>query len=100
MLIVLPLSAPDEKKATLTTMDAAQTWGLLTFDEGEVKKIDFYDRWEDVEDFIDYAIVARQGEPIWPFMEENIFVLVAGEGATIDEVMEGFKFKELHEATF
>jgi len=100
MLIVLPLSDADVQKATLATMETAKTWGLLTFDEGEVTKIDFYDRWEEVEDFIDYAIVARQGEPIWPFMEENIFVLVAKEGATIDEVMEGFKFKELHEATF
>ncbi|WP_353661761.1 hypothetical protein [Hydrogenimonas sp. SS33] len=100
MLIVLPLCEADAKKAKLTMMEDAATWGVLTFDEGEVKKIDFLDRWEDVEDFIDYAIVAKQGEPIWPFMEENIFVLVAQEGASIDEVMEGFKFKELHEATF
>jgi len=33
-------------------------------------------------------------------MEQNIFVLVAREGADIKEVMEGFKFKELHEASF
>jgi len=100
MLILLPLSAADAHKAVLTTMEQAKRWGVLTFEEGEVKKISFIDRWEDVENYIDYVIVARQGEPIWPFMEENIFVLVAREGAGIDEVMEGFKFKELHEATF
>ncbi len=100
MLIVLPLSEADVERARLVPMEEAKTWGLITFDEGQMQKIDFYDDWKTIDDFIDYAIVAKQGEPIWPFMEENIFVLVAGEGADIDEVLEGFKFKELHEASF
>lgn len=100
MLVVLPLSSKDAETARLVPMQDAKAWGLLEFDEGEVRKIDFFDTFEEIEEFVDYAIVARQGEPIWPFMEQNIFVLVAREGADIDEVMEGFKFKELHEASF
>ncbi len=100
MLILLPLSEADAEKAKLVPMEEAKSWGLIEFEEGEMRKIDFYDDWEAIEEFIDYAIVARQGEPIWPFMEQNIFVLVAREGADIDEVLEGFKFKELHEASF
>ena len=100
MLIVLPLSDADVAKARLVPMEEAKTWGLITFDEGQMQKIEFYKDWKAIDDFIDYAIVAKQGEPIWPFMEENIFVLIAGEGADIDEVLEGFKFKELHEASF
>ena len=100
MLIVLPLSEANVDRARLVPMEKAKTWGLITFEEGEMQKIDFCDDWKTIDDFIDYAIVAKQGEPIWPFMEENIFVLVAREGADIDEVLEGFKFKELHEASF
>ncbi|WP_456401395.1 hypothetical protein [Hydrogenimonas sp.] len=100
MLIELPLDCNDAQKAKLVLMDEAKYWGLITFEEGEIKTIDFYDTREAINDFVDYAIVARQGEPIWPLMEENIFVLVAREGADIDEVIEGFKFKELHEASF
>ena len=100
MLIELPLSSRDLDEAWLTTMDDAKVWGLIEFDEGEVKRVDFYDSREEIDEIVDYAIVAKQGEPIWPMIEENIFVLVAREGATIDEVMEGFKFKELHEASF
>jgi predicted Fe-Mo cluster-binding NifX family protein len=100
MLIELPLSSRDLEEAWLTTMDDAKVWGLVEFDEGEVKRVDFYDSREDIDEIVDYAIVAKQGEPIWPMIEENIFVLVAREGASIDEVMEGFKFKELHEASF
>jgi len=100
MLILLPLDAKDAETAKLVPMDDAKAWGLIDFDEGQIRKIDFYDDREEIQEFIDYAIVARQGEPIWPFMEENIFVLVAREGADIDEVIEGFKFKELHEASF
>ena len=100
MLILLPLDAKDAETAKLVPMEEAGAWGLLSFDEGEVKGVRFYESYEEIDDFVDYAIVARQGEPIWPFMEQNIFVLVAREGADIDEVIEGFKFKELHEASF
>ncbi|WP_201352384.1 hypothetical protein [Hydrogenimonas urashimensis] len=100
MLILLPLDSKDSDTAKLVLMEEAKAWGLITFDAGEIQQIDFYESREEIDEFIDYAIVARQGEPIWPFMEENIFVLVAREGADIDEVIEGFKFKELHEATF
>ena len=100
MLIELPLSSRDLNEAWLTTMDDAKVWGLIEFDEGEVKRVDFYDSREEIDELVDYAIVAKQGEPIWPMIEGNIFVLVAREGATIDEVMEGFKFKELHEASY
>ena len=100
MLILLPLSSTDAETARLVPMEAAKTWGLITFDEGRMQTIDFFDDWKSIDDFIDYAIVAKQGEPIWPLMEENIFVLVAREGADIDEVLEGFKFKELHEASY
>ena len=99
MLILIPLSAK-EPNANVAMMDEAKAWGLLEFDEGEVRKIDFYDTFEEIDDFVDYAIVARQGEPIWPLMERNIFVLVAPEGADVETAMEGFKFKELHEASY
>jgi predicted Fe-Mo cluster-binding NifX family protein len=100
MLIELPLSSKDLDEAWLTTMDDVKVWGLIDFDEGEVKRVEFFDSREEIEEMVDYAIVAKQGEPIWPMIEENIFVLVAREGASIDEVIEGFKFKELHEASF
>ncbi|WP_300367053.1 hypothetical protein [Hydrogenimonas sp.] len=100
MLIELPLDSKDAETARLVPMDDAKAWGLITFDAGEIRTIDFFDTREEIDEFVDYAIVARQGEPIWPMMEENIFVLVAREGADIDEVIEGFKFKELHEASF
>ncbi len=100
MLIEIPFDSKDMESAGVATMDSALCWGLVTFEEGVVKSIEWFDRREDINDFVDYAIVARQGEPIWPLMEEGIFVLVAEEGMKLDEVMERFRFKELHEASF
>ncbi len=100
MLIEIPFDSKDAENGKVATMEDAKAWALVTFEDGEVKSVEFYDNREDINDFVDYAIVARQGEPIWPLMEENIFVLVAHEGATLDEMMEGFKFKELHEASY
>ena len=100
MLIELPLDSKEAGTAKLVSMEEAKTWGLISFEEGVVASIDFFDSRDEITEMVDYAIVAKQGEPIWPMVEENIFVLVAREGADIDEVMEGFKFKELHEASY
>ncbi len=100
MLIEIPLDSRDTQSAKVAPMDSAKCWGLITFEEGVVKSIECFERREDINDFVDYAIVAKQGEPIWPMMEESIFVLVAEEGMGLDEVMERFRFKELHEANF
>ncbi len=100
MLIEIPLDSKDIKKAKVTLMESAVCWGLVAFEEGVVKSIECFDRREDIDGFVDYAIVAKQGEPIWPMMEESIFVIVAEEGMGLDEVMERFRFKELHEASF
>ncbi len=100
MLIEVPLDSKGGLDAKIVTMESAACWGLITFEEGVVKNIEYWEKREDINDFVDYAIVAKQGEPIWPMMEESIFVLVAEEGMPLAEVMERFKFKELHEASF
>ncbi len=100
MLIEVPLDSKEALDAKIVAMESAPVWGLVTFEDGVVKSIDYFERREDISDFVDYAIVAKQGEPIWPLMEESIFVLVAEEGMPLGEAMERFKFKELHEASY
>ncbi len=100
MLIEVPLDSKEGLNARIVAMESARFWGLITFEEGAVRNIEYFGNREDINDFVDYAIVAKQGEPIWPLMEESIFVLVAEEGMPLEEAMERFKFKELHEASY
>jgi hypothetical protein len=43
------------------------------------------------------VIVKNHDEYVWPFMEEGIAVLIAPMQIYIEDVMEAFLFKELHD---
>lgn len=81
----------------ITTLDQTNDWALVDLDEGEIKNISFYKRREEISEWIDCVIVENEQEYVWPFMEENITVLVAPTQKSIDEIVEAFLFKELHD---
>lgn len=100
MFVLMPTDQKNRDEATIVPMDDAVAWAIVEFEEGNIQAVKFFDSKEDVDEIIEYLIVAREGEDIWPFMEDGIFVLLAGEYRTIEEIMVAFKFRELHEASF
>lgn len=97
MLILLPLDSNSRHEAMITTLDQTNNWALIELDEGEIKQIDFYKRRDEINEWIDCVVVENEQEYVWPFMEENITVLVAPTQKSIDEIVEAFLFKELHD---
>ena len=97
MLILIPLDSNKRHEAVITTLDQTKAWALVDLDEGEIKEISFYKRREEINEWIDCAIVENEQEYVWTFMEENITVLVAPSQKSIDEIIEAFLFKELHD---
>lgn len=97
MNILLPLDSNNEEEAKLTKIDDAKFWALITLNEGRTEKIDFYSSKEEIEQWIDCVIVISDQEYVWPFIEENIAVLLAPVQRYIDDIIEAFLFKELHD---
>jgi len=97
MLILIPLDSNKRHEAVITTLDQTKSWALIELDEGEIKNISFHKRREEISEWIDCVIVENDQEYVWPFMEENITVLVAPVQKSIDEIVEAFLFKELHD---
>lgn len=97
MNILLPLDCKDEEEAKLVSLNDAKAWGFIEFDEGKLQKLEFFDNKDDINDFIDCVVVTSDKEYIWPFMEENIAVLVAPTQRYIEDIVEALLFKELHD---
>ena len=97
MLILIPLNCDDIQVAEISPLTDVKKWGLITLEEGQIVEIKLYDQREEIQGWIDCVIVKSEKEYVWPFMEENIAVLVAHTQNSIDEIVEAFLFKELHE---
>ena len=97
MIILIPTDVADMEDGKIVLLDEAQKWLLIDFDLGKIQNYKFYDNKEDINEFYDVVIVKNDKEYVWPFMEQGIAVLVAPTQLYIEDVMESFLFKELHD---
>ncbi|WP_345975537.1 hypothetical protein [Sulfurimonas sp. HSL3-7] len=65
--------------------------------EGQVVEINYFDTKEDVDDWVDAVVVIGNFEPVMEFIEQQMMVLVAHTKRSIDDIVEAFLFKELHD---
>ena len=97
MLALIPVDEKDVEEASLTKLDEVQAWALIDIENGKLKSCEFYDSREQINDWIDCVIVQNSKEYVWPFIEENIAVLIAPHQRSIEDIVEAFLFKELHD---
>jgi hypothetical protein len=100
MFILLPMDSDDTQEGKLVSLNDVKKWALVEFDAGEVIEIKFFDTREEIVALIEIVVVVSDNEYVWPFIENQIIVLVAHTQRSIDEVMESFIFKELHELAY
>ena len=97
MYLLLPMDNNDPKIAKLTKINDAKYWAQILIDDGKLADIKFEIDKDNFNNFSEAVVVENDHEYVWPFMEENIAVLVAPYQETLDEVIEAFIFKELHD---
>ncbi len=97
MILIIPTDCKDYKYAKIVSLAKKENWIVVEMDAGFVKKYNFYEKREDIDDFIDYLIVKNDHEDIEEFLDEGIEVLVAPLQDYIEDVIEAYKFRELHE---
>lgn len=96
MNLLIPVDCNDRYEALLTTLDASTYWAFVELEAGQIISCKFYKDRADIDAFIETVVVINDQEYIWQFTQENIDVLVAPTQRSIDEIIEAFLFKELH----
>ncbi|QKF80680.1 hypothetical protein CRV08_07260 [Halarcobacter ebronensis] len=97
MNLLIPVDCNKRHEALLTTLDAAKYWAFIELDEGQIINCKFYADRSAIEAWVETVVVINEQEYVWQFIEENIAVLVAPKQRSIDEIVEAFLFKELHD---
>lgn len=100
MNILIPVDSCDENEASITKINEAKYWVQLSIEDGKVLTSNFNIDKECFESFSDAVVVVDDGEYVWPFIEQNMLVLVAYTQKSIDDIVEAYLFKELNELAY
>jgi len=95
MNILIPIN--DEKK--LCSMEENSSWAVASLDEGKIKNLQFFKTREEISEFTDYVVVISKEEFVSDFFIEGIGILIAPMQRTIEDIVEAYMFRELHEVT-
>ncbi|MGA1931753.1 hypothetical protein ACH5BF_03400 [Arcobacter sp. YIC-464] len=99
MTVLIPVNNKSRHECTIASMEENKSWAFIRLDEGKISDVEFYDRREDILEWIDAVVVINDQEYVWPFMDEGIIALIAPTQKSIDEIVEAFLFKDLHDFT-
>lgn len=100
MLILVPMDSDEVQEASLVPLADVKKWALLNVEEGQLVEVTHYDKREDISEWIETVVVINEQEYVFPFMEDQIMVLVAHTQRSIDDIVESYLFRELHEMPF
>ncbi|WP_345985727.1 hypothetical protein WCX49_01040 [Sulfurimonas sp. HSL-1656] len=101
MKLLVPMDSEDTQEGVLVPIAEVKTWGLIDVEEGQVVEVRFFaDKDAALEEWPDAIIVTGDFEPVMEFIEQQMMVLVAHMQRSIDDIVEAFLFKELHELAF
>lgn len=97
MVLLLPMDGDDTQESELTAILSASFWATVEVEEGRVVEINFYTDRSEIEGWLDAVIVTNNYEPVMEFIDNQMMVLVAHTQRTIDDIVEAYLFRELHD---
>lgn len=100
MLVLVPMDSTDVQEAKITKVFQAKTWAQLRIEEGELVEVLHSETFDGFKDWSEAAVVSSDGEPVMDFMNMSMIVLVAHTQKTIDDIVEAYLFRELHDLAY
>lgn len=97
MILLLPMNGDDTQESELARILSATYWATVEVEEGRVVEINFYTDRNEIEAWLDAVIVTNNYEPVMEFIDKQMMVLVAHTQRTIDDIVEAYLFRELHD---
>jgi hypothetical protein len=100
MNILIPVNENDADEAKIVPVIEAKFWAFVELDERQQPTINFFETYQEITDEINTVVVKDPNDYVWPFLEQYIQVLVAPMQRSIDDILEAYMFKELHDLSF
>ena len=100
MFILLPMDSDNTEESKLTKFEDVKVWVQLQIEEGRVVNTLTSTDKDSFENFSECIVVIDNSEYVWPFMELSMMVLVAHTQRYIEDIVEAYIFKELHDLAY
>jgi len=100
MLILIPMSSDDVHEATITSVNEAKIWAQLRIEEGELVEVLHNEKYDGFSPWSEAVVVNNDGESVMDFINMSMIVLVAHTQKTIDDIVEAYLFRELHDLAY
>jgi len=100
MLVVVPMDSTDVQEAKITSVLEAKTWAELRIEEGELVEVLHSNTYDGFEAWPEAVVVQSDGEPVMDFINMSMIVLVAHTQKSIDDIVEAYLFRELHDLAY
>jgi len=100
MLLLVPMNSKEVQEAEITKVLEASVWAQLRIEEGELVEVLHSATYDGFEDFSEAVVVCGDTEPVMNFIEISMMVLVAHIQKNIDEIVEAYLFRELHDLAY
>lgn len=100
MYILIPMDSEDVQEAQLTKVSDAKVWAQVLIEEGEVVEILHHENYNGFEQWAEAVVLIADFENTMPFMEMNMMPLVAHTQRSIDDIVEAYLFRELHDFAY
>lgn len=97
MLLLVPMNGDDTQESELVSINDATHWATVEVEEGRLVNVHFYTDRTQIEELADAVIVTGNYEPVMEFIDNQMMVLVAPHQRTIDDIVEAYLFRELHD---
>ena len=100
MYVLLPMDSEEVQEAKLTKLEDVKVWAQLCIEDGQLVEVNHAAEKDGFEKFSECVVVINDNEYVWPFMELSMMVLVAHTQRSIDDIVEAYLFKELHDLAY
>ena len=100
MFLLVPMDSDDIAEASLVKLEDVRVWAQLLIEEGTLVCVEHSSESNGFEKFNDAVVVIHDNEYVWPFMELGLMVLVAHTQRSIEDIVEAYLFKELHDLAY
>jgi predicted Fe-Mo cluster-binding NifX family protein len=100
MLLLLPMDKADKEEGKLAKVFEASTWAQVDVEDGRVQSVKFSDTFDGFDEMSEAVVLENDFENPMMFLDYNMMPLVAHTQRNIDDIVEAYLFRELHDLAY
>ncbi len=100
MLVLIPMDSIEVNEAHITSVADVKVWAQLRIEEGELVEVSHNEKYDGFSDWSEAVVVNSDGESVMDFINMSMIILVAHTQRTIDDIVEAYLFRELHDLAY